>query len=66
MIKMYSIKIFDRNGTLIGELPTASAQDIMRYINKGFVVKDLETGRIITLEDVSSVIGASDGFIDIG
>lgn len=63
---MYSIKIYDEKGTFIGELPTASANDIMRYINKGFVVKDLSTGQPITMEDINASVGASDGFIDIG
>lgn len=63
---MYSIKIYDDKGTFIGELPTASANDIMRYINKGFVVKDLSTGQPITMEDINASVGASDGFIDIG
>lgn len=63
---MYSIKIYDDKGTFIGELPTASANDIMRYINKGFIVKDLSTGQQITMEDINASVGASDGFIDIG
>lgn len=63
---MYSIKIYDDKGTFIGELPTASANDIMRYINKGFIVKDLNTGQQITMEDINASVGASDGFIDIG
>ena len=63
---MYSIKIYDDKGTFIGELPTASANDIMRYINKGFVVKDLSTGQPITMEDINASVGTSDGFIDIG
>lgn len=62
---VYSIKIYDEKGTFIGELPTASANDIMRYISKGFVVKDL-TGQPITMEDINASVGASDGFIDIG
>lgn len=62
----YSIKIFDDKGGLIGQLPTATPQDIMKYINKGFIVKDINTGREITLADVNSNVGVSDGFIDIG
>lgn len=63
---MYSIKIFDDKGNVIGQLPTASAQDIMVYINKGFVVKDINTGKTLTLEDVTASVGASDGFIELG
>ena len=62
----YSIKIYDMNGILIGELPTATPQEIMKYINKGLVVKDNNTGSVITVDDVSSVVGVSDGFMDIG
>ena len=63
---MYSIKIYDSKGTLIGELPTASASDIMRYINKGFIIKDVNTGQPITMDDLNTSVGCSDGFIDIG
>lgn len=67
MITMtYSIKIYDSKGSPIGELPTATAQDIMKYINKGFIVKDMVTGQEITLADVNAAVGVADGFIDIG
>lgn len=62
----YFIKIFDSKGSLIGELPTATSEDIMKYINKGFVVKDAVTGNNITFSDVNNVVGVSDGFINIG
>lgn len=62
----FSIKIFDGQGNLIGELPTASADDIVKYINKGFIVRDINTGRNLTIEDVTSSIGVSDGFIQMG
>lgn len=61
---MYSIKIYDSNGTVIGELPAASAQDVIKYINKGFIVKDIKTGKPISIEEASSCIGVSDGFIN--
>ena len=62
----FSIKIFDTAGNLIGELPTASVMHITKYIEKGFIVKDLYTGQQITLDDLNNMIGASDGFIDMG
>ena len=66
MTMTFSIKIFDNQGNLIGELPTASADDIVKYLNKGFIVKDISTGRNLTIEDVTSSIGVSDGFIQMG
>jgi hypothetical protein len=66
MTMTYSIKIFDVKGNLIGELPTASADDIVKYINKGFIVKDINTGKDLTIADVTSSIGVSDGFIQMG
>lgn len=62
---MYSVVIYDSSGSFIGELPAASAQDVMGYINKGFIVKNKITGKEITLEEVSVSVGASDGFIEI-
>ena len=61
---MYSVTIYDSSGSFIGELPAVSAQDVMGYINKGFIVKDKITGKVLTIEEVSSVIGVSDGFIE--
>lgn len=62
----YSIKIFDTQGSVIGELPTATSQDIMKYINKGFIVVDINTNKSLTMEDVTETVGVSDGLIDIG
>ena len=63
---MFSIRIHDSKRNLIGELPTATAQDIMKYINKGFIVKNVISGEEITLDNINSSVGVSDGFIDIG
>ena len=38
---MYSVTIYDSSGSFIGELPAASAQDVMGYIKKGFISKPL-------------------------
>lgn len=62
----YSIKIYDSQGSVIGELPTATSQDIMKYINKGFVVIDINTDKELTIADVAETVGVSDGLIDIG
>lgn len=63
---MFSIRIYDSKRNLIGELPTATAQDIMKYINKGFIIKNVISGEEITLDNINSSVGVSDGFIDIG
>ena len=63
---MFSIRIYDSKRNLIGELPTATAQDIMQSINKGFIVKNVISGEEITLDNINSSVGVSDGFIDIG
>lgn len=61
----YSIKIYDSKGTDIGTSFTATSEDIIKYINKGFIVKD-NNGKTLSIEDVSQSIGVSDGFINVG
>ena len=36
------------------------------YINKGFIVKDRQTGETFSEPDLLSTIGVSDGLISIG
>ncbi len=62
----YSIEIFSNNGKKIGELPTATESQILQYINKGFIVKDRQTGETFSEPDLLSTIGVSDGLISIG
>lgn len=62
----HSIQIFDNNHKSIGELMTATDTDIMKFINKGFVVIDKITGQPIVFETVNQTVGVSDGVIDIG
>lgn len=62
----HSVKIMDTNNKLIGKLMTASDTDILKYLEKGFVVIDTKTGAYLTEEDVTSKIGVSDGVIDLG
>ena len=66
MTMTYYIKIYDTQGNIIGELPAATPIEISKYLSKGFIVKDGNTGNQITLESIGSVVGVSDGFIDIG
>ena len=62
----YSIEILDQNNKKIGELPTASSSEVLKFINKGFIVIDRMTGQQLTESNVTSSIGVSDGLIDIG
>lgn len=62
----YAIKILDSNGSLIGKLVAATSEDVMKFINKGLIVIDIATNEQITMEMITSKIGVSDGFIDVG
>lgn len=61
--KMYSIKIKDSNGNLIGERMNASVADIECFISKGFKVYD-QHDNLINESELTSTIGVSDGFIE--
>ena len=58
----HSIKIFSDDQP-IGELMTASNQDILAYLEKGLRVVDQQSGEEYTKESVTSTIGVSDGEI---
>lgn len=62
----YSIKIVDNKGQLIGEMMTASKDDVLKFINKGFTVIDQTTGSELTPQSLTATMGVSDGFINIG
>jgi len=63
---MYSIRILDNNQKIIGEMMTATCSDITKFINKGFIVMNIETGEQITLESMTDSLGVSDGAIMMG
>lgn len=63
---MYSIRILDNNQKIIGEMMTATCSDITKFINKGFIVMNVETGEQITLESMNDSLGVSDGAIIMG
>ena len=63
---MYSIRIYDNNQQFIGEMMTATCSDITKFINKGFVVMNIETGEQITIESMNQALGVSDGAILMG
>jgi len=67
MNQTYSIIIINKtDGKKIGELLTASSEQIMQLINKGFGVIDRMNGAEITEGMLMSTVGVSDGFINIG
>lgn len=61
----YAIKILDTKGMVIGEMMTATTEDIMKFLNKGFTVIDIHTEALITQDTISSRVGTSDGLITI-
>ena len=61
-----SLQILDRINDPIGELMTATPNEILKYINKGFKVIEKSSGIQITEDMVNSTIGVSDGLIDVG
>lgn len=65
-METHSINIFDRNHKKVGELPTATDTEILKFINKGFVVEDMGSGKEITEASITTGIGVSDGLINIG
>jgi len=60
----YSITITDTNNTKIGELPSATPTQIRKYLKKGLVVIDNNTGNIITEDMLNAVVGVAECVID--
>lgn len=60
----YSITITDTNNTKIGELPNATPTQIRKYLKKGLVVIDNNTGNIITEDTLNAVVGIAECVID--
>ena len=57
----YAIKILDDKDKIVGEMLSASYSDVAKFINKGFKVVDKTNGQELTLEQLDSSIGVSDG-----
>jgi hypothetical protein len=56
-----NITVYDRNsGQVIAELMTASTNDVLKFIEKGFKVVDNLTKQEITESQVLSMTGVSD------
>lgn len=62
----YSIIILDNHGKKVGELMTATSDEVIKLMNKGFIVIDRSSGISLTEQDVMSTVGVSDGVIDVG
>jgi hypothetical protein len=63
MSNSYNIKVTDKSGELIGEMMTASPEDVRRFTQKGFNVINVETGESITEQTIIDGLGVSDGCI---
>lgn len=56
-----NITVYDRNsGQVIAELMTASTNDVLKFIEKGFKVVDNFTKQEITESQVLAMTGVSD------
>lgn len=62
----YSIIILDIHGKKVGELMTATSDEVIKFINKGFTVIDITSRVPLTEQDVMSTVGVSDGVINVG
>lgn len=60
MLMTYSITIQDMMGKKVGELPMATATDVVTLINKGFIVINNYTGTPISMDEVQNTIGVSE------
>ena len=56
-----NITVYDRtNGQVVAELMTATSNDVLKFIQKGFKVVDNFTKRELSESDVLSMVGTSE------
>jgi NMD protein affecting ribosome stability and mRNA decay len=60
----YSVKIYDSKGDYIAENMKASVEDVRKYLDKGFQVKDIHTKEYLDMSIIMESEGVSDGVID--
>lgn len=60
----YSIKITDADNNLIGSLPAATIDQVRKFLRKGLIVIDTDTGNHITEHDLDTTVGVSECVIE--
>ena len=61
----FIISILDNNRKHVGDLQTATVEDIKNLLNKGMIVINQMDGTEITMESLNNMIGVSDGLITV-
>ena len=61
----FIISILDNNHKHVGDLQTATMEDIKNLLNKGMIVINQMDGTEITMESLNNMIGVSDGLITV-
>lgn len=61
----FIISILDNNRKHVGDLQTATMEDIKNLLNKGMIVINQMDGTEITMESLNNMIGVSDGLITV-
>lgn len=60
----YSIKITDVDNNEIGSLSAATVDQVRKFLKKGLIVIDEQTGNHITEHDLDSIAGVSECVIE--
>lgn len=60
----YQIKIKDSSDKIIGEMMSADNSDILKFINKGMKVIDVQTNKEFVKEELIQGCGISDGLME--
>jgi len=60
----YQIKIKDKDDQIIGEMMSAENSEIIKLLNKGLKVIDVQTNEEFNKESLIMESGVSDGFME--
>lgn len=60
----YQIKITDSSNQMIGEMMTADKSDILKFLNKGMKVIDVQTNKEFNKDEIIMECGISDGLVE--